>query len=538
MSLTLVCSSPGTDLRASLESLEASIRSVSRDVRREDVEDVLRGALEATDPELEALSNSEPFVQVRNSRPHQQWNMEVVTEELPRRLVIELWRGALQFALARLGDGGGRRLLSCHLTLYSYRSNEFYSPVAISAFPDNLVPSTVLILIDDVFDMFERLRQPGMVYESCETDYIRRSVKTDDLNEELNLICADQVQQEVNPADLQLCQRLRFEARTNTLQQLLAWRRADMVLGELIAAQWPDSRVAFIGTKQDRHALARWLREDQPIAYLSHPISRPRRDLREERTRNPDASWDAVPVVSQFNDLQFELGARDVFAVMPTAIDEFRLVRGDHPLSRRPLLDDRWPIPQHSDVLYRPPSASAPEYRELLHLGEVHDPPAVDGMLRSLEMSIRDEIAFRDHLLVAHTNHLIVFRPLYQKGDFSDGVLAEIQHWEALARSDGRRRSVFVHAPEDLTALEGFLAEEPRRTTFMALWGANTRDSHTDQHLLGFADAASPRSHHASSAGVARPRFLDPRPGTRERRPSPRSAAPPPSAAVSGSTAR
>src|SRR6266540_5140881 len=60
------------------------------------------------------------------------------------------------------------------------------------------------------------------------------------------------------------------------------------------------------------------------------------------------------------------------------------------------------------------------------------------------------------------------------------------------------------------------------------VWGTNTPDSHPGLHLLGFADAAALRSSHASSAGHARPRFLDPGLGARERRPSPRGQAPPP----------
>lgn len=466
MALTLICASPGTDLRSCVDLLKTDIASLYTDTRHEDVEALLCGGLNR-EQGLEELAESEPFVRARNTRPHEQWNMEVVTGELSRQLVVLLWGEALGFSLRRLGDQDGIRLLSCHLTLYSYRSNEFYSPVVLSAFPEGMTPSSVLVLMDDVYDMFERLRQPGQVYALHEEFYIQRVRE----GESVHVPWAATESEEDAEREPEFFARaenhLRFEARINALLHLLAWRRADMITGELIAAQWKDTRVAFVGIKQDRNILARWVREKgTPVGYISHPISRPRAQLRRQGAEaSRTGGWDHLPIVQQCNELQYDLGARDVFALMPTAIDELRIRRtSDIPFGRENYLDYRWPIPA-TGVLYTPPSDAAPTYPSLLDTGPLLDRHATSGLMRALEMGIRDEIAFRDHLLVAHARHLIVVRPLFEAGQFSGGVSAEVSHWETLAANDPTRRATFIHFEEDLRSMRWFFGEDADERT-------------------------------------------------------------------------
>jgi len=71
--------------------------------------------------------------------------------------------------------------------------------------------------------------------------------------------------------------------------------------------------------------------------------------------------------------------------------------------------------------------------------------------MRGLEASIQAEVPFREDLLISATQHLVIFRPLYETGLFSDGVQAEIRHWLDLQFADMvPRRAAFIHDVRDV----------------------------------------------------------------------------------------
>ncbi len=373
-------------------------------------------------------------------------SMLEVTHKLQREQVVRLWGEALDISLSKLAASPARaKLLSCHLTLYGGRRREHYSPVDVARLVSGpLKPSRLLLLVDDAFDMFARLTQPGYLYDFGAADYIDEVAMREGISSDATL---DSVRSQ-----------LKLEWQIATLSSLLFWRRADMVLAESLARQTGARYLAF-GVKQSTAVAARWLSEvDAEATYLSHSISRPRRDPK----------WPNVDLVREFTEVQSGLEPHRTLCIMPTSIDEYRFqrkkVRGRPMAKLQPRLTDRWPIPTalalidkspaYSDTLYVAPS-SGPKLKNLFEHKNV-DELAVDSWLRSFEGLVSADISFRDHHLVACCPHLMVFRPLYLAGTFSRGVEAEITHWHLLASdrpAGSARRGVFVHFLDDIAAL-------------------------------------------------------------------------------------
>jgi hypothetical protein len=182
--------------------------------------------------------------------------------------------------------------------------------------------------------------------------------------------------------------------------------------------------------------------------------------------------------------------------VMPTAIDELRIEgeeRRDLPvqesswglLGRRRLatLDDRWPLPGPiEELLYSPisnePQNAAPNHNSILSLeywnaengaldAYVHEPSEllaerVDVILSVLEQQIQFQISSRDHFFVAVTRGLIVFRPLFDEGEYSRGVQAEIWHWSLIGVAESKR-IIFVHFQKDVDAQKLYYEKDEAR---------------------------------------------------------------------------
>ena len=445
--------------------------------------------------------------------------MQDITRFLPRDRVIDLWTRALSKAFASLAESHAKSpnvipLLSCHLTLYSYRRSETYIAASASALmgPDATGPSHILLLIDDVYDMFDRLTQPTEVF---------------DLVDHLQYHHADVWRGEGKSGTPRysdpLSRRLDLEVHVEILSLLMTWRRNDMVLAERLATELA-AHFVVAGTKQLISAVSAWLTSTPPTTvYLSHPISRPRREWRNNvaKGRPPAGGWPQV--VHEFNRLQAALAGHDVFAVMPTAIDELRIGRSvGRPIAHRTqYLAQRWPpIDTRDDTLvYSPLPGAAPEFEHgVLGPVESHD-VAINTVLRVFENQIKWDIPFRDHLLVFTCHHLLVFRPLYSSGEFSSGVEAEIEHWLDLLRAgdtkraentsrtrpvtppDGRRRAVFFHHTDDIRVAASTRGEDHRNLWSLVyaagqLAGLSHRtiDKHIEDYVPHMLDRPGPGS--------------------------------------------
>lgn len=445
-------------------------------VEHSDVEDTLCESYEARD-----LLRDVPV----EGRP----TMGDVTGYLPRTQVVELWRRALRQSLNSLslrpsevaGEKDTRasarqvNLLSCHLDLYGGRWRELYSPIDIhSLLEGGHKPSHVLLLIDDIYDMYRRLSRPRFLYdERAMIDSLGRERERE----------VEEAKQEGLPDPPSLDLRT-LEWRIEVLSSLISWRRAEMLTAEALARQ-VGARYLVFGVKHRTETVARWLAGTIPVtAYVSHPITRPRK-MRRKTGRWPAGQRDNV--VEQCNELPSAL-SESVICVMPTAIDELRIARDEKGLL--PELGPRWPIQTaegFSDTLYWldvpatggkwrvAGSDDDARHRSLLApTGRRPNQEESIPSLRMLESLIKAEVGFRDHHLVVSAGCLLVFRPYYGTGKVSRGVAAEADHWSLLARAQESgvlggmsgaadpipRRAAFVHFANDIRRLLGELADQ------------------------------------------------------------------------------
>jgi hypothetical protein len=395
--------------------------------------------------------------------------MQVVTE-IPRTKVTELWSKVVKSALAaRDADAletGKRLVISAHLTYYSSRRSEFYSPVdptvitGHDANRNRLDQSRrnlthVVLLIDDVFDMYARLRGREELYADTRVGSF------------LNRIFNQGAVDAGAVGDLDVA-RLTLGWQVRALLSLLAWREQEVLLAEALShiSGVPENRVLVWAVKQSTAALANWIdNADRPAVYLSHPITEARK---ERRLGDP---WPRDFVDEGVNRLQTDFDALDVTLVAPTGIDELRFESNG--LDTTGLLEPRWPLPLGPSLYSKPPEVEgtdgAPDYGDLLcprrrsdgRLAKVETSDAdaawISASLQALVREVETQVAARDLFLVYHTDGLLVYRPLYNTGDprprFSAGVRAEVELWSELCKLGVKRRMAVVHMLSEVESL-------------------------------------------------------------------------------------
>lgn len=436
--------------------------AVGKSAVRRRLESHLRAAVVDVDAVLCGLQRTAEALTRTGASPrgNQAWpRLLHIMQRLPRSEVMDLWLEALDNSLVTLRNisAQGPRILLCGIMYHSKRRSEFYSPFNLPAFirlqaREKLNVGRVVMFIDDIYDMYARLSGDDELYERFDT-----------LEEELGRVHESEG---VKRGDLPFddCVLLSCEVQTSQLVRLLHWRQLEITAAERTARSIGVDYLLW-AVKQGVVAISPWLQgAPTPRAYVSHPISGPRRQFA------VSGSWPAI--VEECNAVQGELAKNGVVAVMPTGIDEYRLAKELRPQGaatrrrvRSPRLTDRWPL-MPGDLLYEQPSGSgAPGYEALLTPFVLDGTTlrtvdvsaeqlnVLDGPLRSLERQIEFQVAARDHTIVVHTDHVIVFRPFFDDPHVSRGVLAEVVHWSELARLEPTRRIAFLHRLVDVKAV-------------------------------------------------------------------------------------
>ena len=445
---------------------------------------------------------------------HNGTSMEQIVRR-PRPVLYESWRVACTRILNEIveaeqakgrekkkgkaknkADSSPPALVSMHLTWANPDTSEFFSPVDLFKFRrKDCAIVHVVILIDDIYDMFCRLQGNGDLYSDEHMQQHQQMLS--------------RLSHELDESGLQAV------AIEMALSELLSWRRAEMIQAENIARSL-GAKLTVLGAKHDRRALEILLtKPDAPRIYLSHRITEPRRYKNDSRTKeHPLGTW--LPVADEVNTLHVEftapdqdLATRGQVLITPTAIDELRFDKADEEGRRNPYLGARWPMPQPAERLLwsnplpgSEPTASA-EHTGIFTgrtgdlLGDYPDFPDAHPVSNSVASSLANkiffEIAFRDHVIVENTPNLCAYRPFFCResdaaeadalesgADWSSGVKREIEHWEdsqrlrsgeipsgTIPRDPDSRRIAFVHTEKEIVGRFRWLQKEPQRARFL-----------------------------------------------------------------------
>jgi hypothetical protein len=368
---------------------------------------------------------------------------------LPREVLVPCWQAAFESLVKATLLGADTEstdqapndaplVLAAHMCYYHQQTREFAPLVDFELLGRLFQPDVVVTLVDDVEEMFERLRQPGQMYSKY--DY-RGSAG-------LALRCAH-------------------------LAQLIHWRASESAFAEAFARFRRCPHYVLAG-KHPMDTLVKLLSDPgRPTVYLSHPISGPRRQLNKGNRGAFDEFAGALEQVA--SSLR-----RHITVFEPTTIDEFRFrsfeLAGAPDCKSGtvfvPELGERWPLPNHGeDLVLGSVNTSDPKPFDASLLAEYEtarrrDPrgstrSGVRGLLsriraaftrppdwfRELDIAsvlvgalvgeIGRAVTARDLKLVGQCKHLVVVRPLFN-GRSSGGVGEEIRAYCTL-HSAGKR---------------------------------------------------------------------------------------------------
>lgn len=448
MGLYLLAGTPGQSKGAAAEKIVKFLRQKGISVGEPaNVEDELLDLF--PDEKDIATSFQEPRVRLIGGRAQDE--------------IKDKWAEAYGKAVAKATSGNPDvAIVQLCFEYYRYETYEFYSPVDCNAIRESK-PKSALTLIDDIFEIYYRLSQRGQVFNIQEL--------------------VDRTFPATGSRDLSDLRRLYKDALAlviGTLLRILTWREKEIECAANVS-RTIDCEHSVLAVKHPVETGARLLLGSTtsqfgnlgvsyPV-YVSHPISRPRRD------RSNQGVW--PPFVDELDGVVAGLsgepeGECHIVPVMPTAIDEFRIL--DDGTYLHPCLTPRWPF-QEGEMLFSLPQPPAGDkafesYEDYESRGVplIFDPPVnssgrrvglplsdaeVSGMMRNLRESIRLQMAGRDHMLVRQCPGFFLYRPLYGKFQLSSGVTVEIHTFNQIreySRSvpENRNRLVaFIHDMED-----------------------------------------------------------------------------------------
>ena len=393
----------GTGIRQALRSIKNEFLKVGREVEIVSIEDELLPAYAKYNRPTNGSKREAILQELRKPGGFKQ-----ILDEAPS-LVQGLWPMAAATAGKKISSLLRRAdvFLTFHASYHSDKFGDFYSPVEARALQKMTPPKKFLCLIDDIGDAAAQLRKEGQVFAN------RSKTGLD------SVIHA-----------------------VRDLLTVLEWRASEITLSRLLG-NLVGADVFLLAVKHPAATATRLLLNKGIAAYISHPISEPRRIF--ERT----GDWPPVmQEVQRFTNKFIEGQANtDIIPIVPTSIDERRIASQvlDNKTLLVPQLLPRWELPK--GPLLSASNSDDPASKNWLdpcdHFGGLHAwPPtsavrdeltAVTGLLSAVQTRIDNQINARDHILVAQCPHFIVYRP-YVAWRMTGGVAAEIRHREHLKR--------------------------------------------------------------------------------------------------------
>ena len=446
----LLCAAPGTGLSYIAKSLNSTPdNNASEDERVTAVWDLEQNICEAF---RDRDDDGKPLPVPKMS--------SIVMKD--RKQLHRQWESSFETVLAEIAESNATTQVICmHLTWYNSEWKEFYSPIDVrSITAERCNIDHVVILVDDIYDMFNRLNHGMNLYDDRGLMSMMNDIR------KLSATDAD-IQHYSEP-------QLRVQAVESALGDLLAWRKAEMIQAENLARSL-QCVFTILATKHTADSLKALVTNVKaPRVYLSHRISELRRAHMKKRSEDSDVT-DWSPPAREVNVLHHALATRGQVLINPTAIDELRFENDPSTGRRKPRLTPRWPLPSQS-LLCKPIEGSY-QHADLLHRGVSEDDDIASHAARSLSIRISSDVWYRDHAIVEHTPNLCIFRPFYCEHslgerslpDWSGGVGAELTHWmtyfttriKSLPPEERQiaRRIAFVHTDDEIRARCKFLVD-------------------------------------------------------------------------------
>lgn len=361
---------------------------------------------------------------------------DIITKN-SRTTLQSFWRTAVDEVLITISNSSAHTAVMLgHLLYYKDFTKEFFSIFDTSfliqkATEREIYTGYTVLIIDDIYDIFNSLKKPDELFgTSAFYDFLDNNFGRS--------ISENKPDYKPHMSWIHYC-----------LNSILNWRIQEITLGQNISNQ-TNSRFILWGLKQNPLVLLKLISPspEQEILYLSHPISEPRREFKEK------GEW--PDLVKILNNFQRELLKKDILIQMPTSIDEYRLDKDRHG-NYTTFLTPRWPLEDESKKILIENDLIDEDIDKLsiIHPGKIENQNGsfkiitsnenhqdnlaqeyMNGVITTLEMCIKEQLANRDHLLVLSTNGIIVIDPYsIKERKIHRGVQKEIEYLKQINSS-------------------------------------------------------------------------------------------------------
>lgn len=384
--------------------------------------------LKAEEHFLRAIKSKPAFVP--KSFSHLASSQQVISAlQLPKPYLKDCWLKAVTDLLGETSTD--QDVFLCAHTVFLHQQTREFFCILNSQLLKDWKPDIIITLIDDIEHCLDRLKMTGQMFSSDTYTY----------------------------TGLQGVQNA-----IHNMRLLYDWRSIELLSAERLAA---DIEVPHfcMAVKHPIETFASLIyKTHQPVIYISHPISEPRRRLAAGSQKDFDQFTKELENVCM-------LLRNHMTLIEPTTIDEFRLrrhVKADGSRKKTlylPIYEQRWPVTSRP-LWKRPVTITDNPVDPGNHFDEsvLAPNPSTDSLGDSKESAdlniatilldvmvgaVTQQIDTRDHKLVEQCDGLVVLRPLYA-GNASSGVEEEINYHCLLAIAEQKRSGgIWIYTHEE-----------------------------------------------------------------------------------------
>lgn len=342
------------------------------------------------------------------------WIKEILC--LPNPKFKNLWNSALNNIAVKVEEIKNKKsndiiILNMHACYYHRKTEEYFSSLDFDKL-SKLQPDIIINLIDDIYDVYHRLSQPGTIYHNVSIISKSQSI--------FRLI------------------------------KLLDWRAKEILNSRLLGNNLKKDSVSIphylLAVKHGYYTLSNIIKDKSTI-YLSHPISEVRRLEKSNITNNHAI---AKRIKEEVNYLSDFLSKRFV-TFLPTTIDEYRISfdkvenkRFFHTCLTQRWDEDKYIVP--AEVLYDSSGFEGINEELWLDVCDHIEDKELNELLNILSDLISHQVTTRDHILVEQSQYIVIFRPLFN-GNASRGVYREFEYFHELYMPSDSKDKCIVFSP-------------------------------------------------------------------------------------------